>query len=105
MSPKKKLKRKHKEIELQEENVKQESIPKKSEFENITLSTVSVAIPGSILKNSQSPEMRSYLAGQIARAACIFKVDEIVVFDDVQDEGENDSNNAILRNFLIYLIL
>ncbi|KAL7980864.1 hypothetical protein Chor_002018 [Crotalus horridus] len=48
--------------------------------------TVSVAVPGSILSNAQSPELRTYLAGQIARACVIFCVDEIVVFDD---QGEN----------------
>lgn len=48
-----------------------------------TPSTVSIAVPGSILENAQSPELRSYVAGQIARAACIFRVDEVVVFDDV----------------------
>ncbi len=29
--------------------------------------TVSLALPGSILENAQSPELRTYLAGQIAR--------------------------------------
>lgn len=50
-------------------------------------STVSIAVPGSILENAQSPELRAYLASQVARAACIFQVDEIVVFDDYSDEG------------------
>lgn len=49
------------------------------------LSTVSIAVPGSILENAQSEELLTYLAGQIARAACIFQVDEIVVFDDYAD--------------------
>ncbi|TRZ21087.1 hypothetical protein HGM15179_006022 [Zosterops borbonicus] len=44
--------------------------------------TLSVALPGSILNNAQSPELRSYLAGQIARACTIFCVDEVVVFDE-----------------------
>ena len=43
---------------------------------------MSVALPGSILDNAQSPELRSYLAGQIARALAVFNVDEVVVFDD-----------------------
>ncbi|PSN52378.1 putative methyltransferase [Blattella germanica] len=47
------------------------------------LSTLSIAVPGSILENAQSAELRTYLAGQIARAAGVFKVDEIVVFDDL----------------------
>ncbi|XP_044634564.1 putative methyltransferase C9orf114 homolog isoform X1 [Equus asinus] len=48
--------------------------------------TLSVALPGSILDNAQSPELRTYLAGQIARACAIFCVDEIVVFDE---EGQD----------------
>lgn len=48
--------------------------------------TVSVALPGSVLDNAQSPELRTYLAGQIARACVVFCVDEIVVFDE---QGED----------------
>lgn len=55
------------------------------------VSTVSIAVPASILENAQSEELRTCLAGQIARAACIFKVDEIIVFDDL---GENISKRA-----------
>ncbi|KAJ8983803.1 hypothetical protein NQ317_008929 [Molorchus minor] len=51
------------------------------------ISTLSIAVPGSVLENAQSPELRTYLAGQIARAACIFQVDEIIVFDDYGDEA------------------
>ena len=43
-------------------------------------STLSIAVPGSILDNAQSAELRSYLAGQIARAACIYCVDEVCFF-------------------------
>lgn len=55
------------------------------------LSTVSIAVPGSILENAQSEELRTYLAGQIARAACIFKVDEVIVFDDI---GVSDTKKS-----------
>ena len=48
---------------------------------------MSVALPGSILDNAQSPELRSYLAGQIARALAVFNVDEVVVFDDEGRSG------------------
>lgn len=41
-----------------------------------------MALPGSVLDNAQSPELRTYLAGQIARACVVFGVDEIVVFDE-----------------------
>ena len=44
--------------------------------------TVSIALPGSIVDNAQSVELKTYLAGQIARAAVVFRVDEIVVFDE-----------------------
>ncbi|XP_053685434.1 putative methyltransferase C9orf114 [Sabethes cyaneus] len=56
------------------------SVPTIAEGE--AASTLSIAVPGSILDNAQSQELRTYLAGQIARAACIFQVDEIIVFDD-----------------------
>lgn len=39
--------------------------------------TLSIAVPGSILENAQSQELRTYLAGQIARAASIYCVDEV----------------------------
>ena len=49
---------------LQEEQEKLNDSDKKD------LSTISIAVPGSILDNAQSVELRSYLAGQVARAAC-----------------------------------
>jgi hypothetical protein len=48
-----------------------------AESETPELCTLSIAVPGSILENAQSPELRTYLAGQIARAACVFKIDEV----------------------------
>ncbi|KAG6399608.1 hypothetical protein SASPL_141089 [Salvia splendens] len=56
-----------------------------------------------------------YLAGQVARAAAIFRIDEVVVFDskntseDISidiigdDSGENDSGAAFLMRILRYL--
>ncbi|KAG8330822.1 hypothetical protein J6590_054110 [Homalodisca vitripennis] len=38
--------------------------------------TISIAVPGSILDNAQTSELRTYLAGQVARAASIYCVDE-----------------------------
>ena len=58
------------------------------------ISSLSIAVPGSILDNAQSPELRSYLAGQIARAACIYKVDEVIVFDDKGDIKENEKKKV-----------
>ncbi|CAF4814918.1 unnamed protein product [Pieris macdunnoughi] len=66
-----------------EEKVKEECEKEKKYAE---ISTVSIAVPGSILENAQSAELRTYLAGQIARAACVFSVDEVIVFDDIGDK-------------------
>ncbi|KAM4663342.1 uncharacterized protein O3C94_011564 [Discoglossus pictus] len=51
--------------------------------------TLSVALPGSIMDNAQSPELRTYLAGQIARACAVFCVDEIVVFDETGEGSKS----------------
>jgi len=65
--------------------------------------TVGIAVPGSILDNAQTPELRTYLAGQVARAAAIFNVDEIVVFND-KEEGEVKGRSAVqLARVLQYL--
>ncbi len=44
--------------------------------------TVSIAVPGSVIDNTQSLETATLVAGQLARAAAIFNVDEVVVIDD-----------------------
>ncbi|ESZ97923.1 hypothetical protein SBOR_1688 [Sclerotinia borealis F-4128] len=44
--------------------------------------TVSVALPGSIISNAQSHDLRTSMAGHIARALAVFCVDEVIIFDD-----------------------
>lgn len=44
--------------------------------------TVSFAVPGSVIDNTQTMEAATLVAGQIARAAAIFNIDEVVVIDD-----------------------
>merc|ERR1711953_87421 len=58
--------------------------------------TVSVALPSSILENAQSPELRTYLAGQVARALVIFNVDEVVIFSEnpTHKEGQGKFKGA-----------
>lgn len=91
------LKKKYKEQNLEKKLEKQKQkealsqVPQKQTILAKPVSTVSIAVPGSILDNAQSQELRTYLAGQIARAACIFKVDEVIVFDDY---GQNIPSNA-----------
>ncbi|XP_044498110.1 putative methyltransferase C9orf114 isoform X2 [Mangifera indica] len=74
--------------------------------------TVSIAVPGSIIDNAQSLELATRLAGQIARAATIFRIDEVVVFDSksnsVKDPAsnnsdENESGATFLFRILRYL--
>ncbi|XP_024981283.1 putative methyltransferase C9orf114 [Cynara cardunculus var. scolymus] len=83
--------------------------------EVITARTVSIALPGSIIDNTQSFELATRLAGQIARAATIFRIDEVVVFDNQgkslddlhvtaeNTSDENESGTAFLIRILKYL--
>ncbi|XP_051734233.1 putative methyltransferase C9orf114 homolog [Ctenopharyngodon idella] len=94
---KKEEKRRRKEGKLIQQLEKQEQKQKKEEENKQQLQqkekeskgrvyTLSVALPGSVMDNAQSPELRTYLAGQIARACGVFCVDEVVIFDEL---GEN----------------
>ncbi|XP_030004324.1 putative methyltransferase C9orf114 homolog isoform X1 [Sphaeramia orbicularis] len=89
----KEAKKQRKEAKLikQLEKQKEEEAAKKQRLEQTQDKkgrdyTVSVALPGSVLDNAQSTELRTYLAGQIARACVVFCVDEIIVFDE---QGED----------------
>ncbi|CAA0829147.1 Unknown protein [Striga hermonthica] len=77
--------------------------------------TITIALPGSIIDNAQSLELATRLAGQIARAATIFRIDEVVIFDNKRvssdvsaetlenDSGEDESGAAFLVRILRYL--
>lgn len=76
--------------------------------------TVSIAVAGSIIDNAQSPELATRLAGQIARAATIFRINEVIVFDDkakatasnisIWDAAEkNESGALFMARILNYL--
>lgn len=75
--------------------------------------TVSVALPSSILENAQSPELRTYLAGQVARALVIFNIDEVVIFNESSPSNETFGKfkgatkatdpNIVFANILQYL--
>lgn len=62
------------------------------------LATISIALPSSILNNAQSPELRMYLAGQVARAAAIYCIDEIIIFDEQFDVDEKTSSHPHARH-------
>lgn len=90
----KKLEKQKKRDELQrakdDEAIREQQIP--------TVSTMSIAVAGSILENAQSKELQTYLAGQIARAACIFQCDEIIVYDDLGIEHGDVKQRARIEN-------
>ncbi|GAV85717.1 Methyltrn_RNA_3 domain-containing protein [Cephalotus follicularis] len=78
--------------------------------------TVSIAVPGSIIHNAQSLDLATRLAGQIARAATIFQIDEVVIYDNKcssndyevketnnNNSDENESGAAFLIRILRYL--
>jgi methyltransferase len=74
--------------------------------------TLTIAVPGSIVENAQTKELKSYLAGQIARAAAIYEVDEIVIFDDQLGSTKGDGGgqkkrandpHVFMRRILQYL--
>ncbi|XP_026153854.1 putative methyltransferase C9orf114 homolog [Mastacembelus armatus] len=86
-----KKKRKEAKVIKQLEKQKQQEATERAKLEQSQSKTgraytVSVALPGSVLDNAQSAELRTYLAGQIARACVVFCIDEIIVFDE---QGED----------------
>ena len=87
-----------KNIHSEEPNGKTEE---KIESETIKgrLYTLSIALPASILRNAQSNELRTYLAGQIGRAASVFNIDEIVVFNDDETDQLNEAMDITTNPF------
>lgn len=67
--------------------------------------TVSIAIPGSVIDNTQTAELATAVAGQIARTAAIFKIDEVVVIDDAanRQEGTVGAGAAFLARVLQFM--
>lgn len=54
--------------------------------------TVSLAFPSSIFANAPTPLLEAYLVGQIARAAVVFNVCEIIIFHEPVDKEKPASN-------------
>ena len=67
-----------------------EQVPCPNKSRNYTLS---MAVPGSVVSNAQTRELRTQLVGQIARAAAIYSVDEIIVFDDLLSSKIKDNHH------------
>ncbi|XP_043481960.1 putative methyltransferase C9orf114 homolog [Leptopilina heterotoma] len=93
-----KLEKKSKKSSENDVEISNDSEVKSKDIKKNCISTLSIAVPGSILDNAQSPELRTYVAGQIARAACIYKVDEIIVFDDKGDAAHEKLKEKLTTN-------
>jgi len=67
--------------------------------------TVSIAVPGSVIDNTQTMELATAVAGQIARTAAIFKIDEVVVIDDAanRETGTVGAGAAFLARVLQFM--
>ncbi|GMH55082.1 hypothetical protein TL16_g01815 [Triparma laevis f. inornata] len=65
--------------------------------------TLSIAVPTSIVANAQSKELKTMLCGQIARAATIYNVDEIVLYEDVEGGKNEDTSSNDKRNPLQFM--
>jgi methyltransferase len=57
-------------------------------------STLSIALPGSIIANAKSHDQKTYLCGAIARALAVFNVDEIVIFNDEPPTSSSDDTSS-----------
>lgn len=68
--------------------------------------TLSVAIPGSVVKTAITPELQTVLVGQIARCLAIFQVDEVIVFEDPKqtDKALEKENTFNPSHFLARLL-
>ncbi|WIA13416.1 hypothetical protein OEZ85_006996 [Tetradesmus obliquus] len=62
--------------------------------------TVSMAVPGSMIDNTQNIEFATFVAGQVARCAAIFNVDELVVIDDSPAAAKRDGSVGAGAAFL-----
>ncbi|KAF8401672.1 hypothetical protein HHK36_012618 [Tetracentron sinense] len=98
-----------------DEKEKKKKKRKKEKIWGKEVPTVSIAVPGSIIDNAQSFQLATRLAGQIARAATIFRIDEVVVFDNkstsahdfgvttAEDADGSESGAPFLIRILQYL--
>ncbi|KAI9499244.1 putative RNA methyltransferase-domain-containing protein [Zychaea mexicana] len=76
----------------------------KQRFERPRKYTITVAIPASVVDSAPTLEMKTILAGQIARSLVIFNVDEVVIYDDKKKWADSKINpNLFLARVLQYM--
>ncbi|CAI8604750.1 unnamed protein product [Vicia faba] len=95
-----------------DESHSNKKLKKHKKNKTIEIPTVSIAVPASIIDNVPTLELATRLASQIARAATIFRINEVVVFDNrsnadkdytVAENSDDESSSAFLVRILQYL--
>ncbi|KAL7078573.1 hypothetical protein ACQ4LE_002165 [Meloidogyne hapla] len=79
---KKQKEKEEKTIEELEQKIQIKEQPTIRRANQKTWYSLNVALPGSILNNVQTKELRAYITGELARSFAIFCVDEIIIFDE-----------------------
>lgn len=61
--------------------------------------TISIAFPSSIFDNVPTPQLEAFLVGQIARAAVVYNVTEIVIFNEDDSAGSKAKLEKLVKLF------
>jgi len=61
--------------------------------------TLSIAFPSSIFDNTPAPQLEAYLVGQLARAATVFKVTEVIIFNEDNSNETKARQERIIKLF------
>jgi len=100
----KELKKLKKEIKDEKEKIHINLARQKQLIELNRQSTVSMAIPGNILDDITSQEMKMYLIEMISRTIVMHEIDEIIVYKDGTNiENNNEDNINYLMKILEYI--
>ncbi|XP_058769638.1 uncharacterized protein LOC131643441 [Vicia villosa] len=95
-----------------DESHSKKKLKKQKKNKTNEIPTVSIAVPASIIDNVPTLELATRLASQIARASTIFRINEVVVFDNrsnadkdytVAENSDDESSSAFLVRILQYL--
>ncbi|KAI8140331.1 putative RNA methyltransferase, partial [Fennellomyces sp. T-0311] len=65
--------------------------------------TITVAIPASVVEGAPALEMKTILAGQIARSLVIFNADEVVIYDDKKKSDGKINPSLFLARVFQYM--
>ncbi|KAI9255504.1 putative RNA methyltransferase-domain-containing protein [Sporodiniella umbellata] len=83
-----------KERAVKRQDVKKSLIPDKARKYTVTM-----AIPSSVIDSAPTLELKTLLAGQIARALALFCVDEVVIYEDKVPQSKVNASLFLARLF------